>query len=248
MMQTYFTLNAWREALARIFEGFAEQDNVSPAWLVNPSTNRRLKLDKFYPEISVAVRFKGLTAKGQGRKSDLEILEEEARERTRAELCREHGVHLATIDLHEDPVKQIEGLIGVLARAGRSLAQSDRPAEEKARWMPALAAARSRAEQLRSRLTKDPEQMLETLAAAWRDREANLALQLRTASSASSPEAAVAVVLKPGQRVRHVRFGEGVITQIQGEGPEAIIVILFDAAEERTFRADLLADKVEVLE
>lgn len=247
MMQNYFALNAWREALARIFEGFAEQDNVSPTWLVNPSTNRRLKLDKFYPEIAVAVRFKGLTAKGQGRKSDLEILEEEARERTRAELCRRHGVHLATIDLNEDPVKQLEGLLGVLARASRSLAQSDRPAEEKARWMPALAAARSRAEQLRSRLAKDPEQMLETLAAAWRDREANLALQLRSAS-ASSPEAAVAVVLKPGQRVRHVRFGEGVITHIQGEGPEAMVAILFDAADERTFRADLLADKIEVLE
>lgn len=246
-MQTYFTLSAWREILARIFEGFTEQNNVSPAWLVNPATNRRLKLDLFYPEISVAVRFMGLTAKGQGRKSDLEILEEEARERTRAELCREHGVHLATLDLNEDPVKQLDGLISVLARASRSLAQSDRPAEDKTRWMPALAAARSRAEQLRSRLAKDPEQMLENLAAAWRDREANLTLQLRTAP-ASSPEAAVAVVLTPGQRVRHVRFGEGVITHIEGDGPEAMISILFDAAELRTFRADLLADKVEVLE
>lgn len=247
MMHTYSALSAWREALARIFEGFTEQDNVSPTWLVNPSTNRRLKLDKFYPEISVAVRFVGLTAKGQGRKSDLEILEEEARERTRAALCREHGVHLATIDLNEDPVKQLDGLIGVLARASRSLAQSDRPAEDKVRRMPALAAARARAEQLRSRLAKDPEQMLENLAAAWRDREANLALPLR-AASASSSEAAAAVVLKPGQRVRHIRFGEGTITQIEGEGPEAMVSILFDTADLRTFRADLLADKVEVLE
>lgn len=245
MMNNYIVLSAWREMLARIFDGFAERDNVSPDWLVNPSTNRKLKLDKFYPDVSIAVRFVGLTAKGQGRQSDLEVLENTERERSRAELCRQHGVYLATVDPAEDLVKQMDGLLSVMARASRSLAQSDRPAPEMARWMEALAAARSRAEQLRVRVARDPEQMMQNLSESWRDREANLTVQVSVPAPATGE--AVAVVLAPGQRVRHVRFGEGVVMQIDGDGPDAMVSILFDAAQERTFRADLLADKVEVL-
>lgn len=245
MMNTYTVLSAWRELLARIFDGFAAQDNISPDWLVNPSTNRKLKLDKVYPDVAIAVRFVGLTAKGQGRQSDLEVLENEERERARAELCRTHGVHLASVDPAEDIIKQMDGLLSVLARASRALAQGDRPTQEKAALMTALAAARSRAEQLRSRLVQNPEQMLENLAASWRDREANLAVELNAPTPTNAQ--AVAVVLATGQRVRHTRFGEGVVTRIDGSGAEAMISILFDAAQERTFRADLLADKVEVL-
>jgi len=86
---------------------------------------------------------------------------------------------------------------------------------------------------------------MENLAAGWRDREANLAVQLSVPAPAASPS--LAIVLASGQRVRHVRFGEGVVTRIDGSGPEAMVAILFDAAQERTFRADLLGDKVEVL-
>ena len=60
----YTEMNAWREILARTFDGFFEQDNVSPEWLINPATKRRLKLDKFYPEAGLAIRFIGLVAKG----------------------------------------------------------------------------------------------------------------------------------------------------------------------------------------
>jgi hypothetical protein len=42
----YTEMNAWREILARTFDGFFEQDNVSPEWLINPATKRRLKLDQ----------------------------------------------------------------------------------------------------------------------------------------------------------------------------------------------------------
>ncbi len=246
MMNTYIVLSAWREVLARIFTGFTEQDNISPEWLVNPSTNRKLKLDKVYPEAAIAVRFVGLTAKGQGRQSDLDVLENEERERARAELCRTHGVHLASLDPAEDIVKQMDGLLSVLARASRALAQSERPTPEKSTGMTALAAARSRAEQIRSRLVQNPEQMVENLAASWRDREANFAVQVSVPAPATAGPTVV-LVLAPGQRVRHVRFGEGVVTRIDGSGAEAMVAILFDAAQERTFRADLLADKVEVI-
>jgi hypothetical protein len=245
MMNNYVVISAWRELLARIFAGFTEQDNISPDWLVNPSTNRKLKLDKVYPDAAIAIRFVGLTAKGQARQSDLQVLENEERERARAELCRAHGVHLASVDPAEDMVKQLDALLSVLARASRALAQSERPAQEKSSGMTALAAARTRAEQLRSRIVQNPGQMMENLAASWRDREANLAVQLSVPAPAANPS--VAIVLASGQRVRHVRFGEGVVTRIDGSGPEAMVSIFFDAAQERTFRADLLGDKVELL-
>jgi hypothetical protein len=52
-------------------------------------------------------------------------------------------------------------------------------------------------------------------------------------------------MLSPGQRVRHLKFGDGVVTRIDGNGDQATVVILFDAAEERSFMAGLLYDKLE---
>ena len=250
MNSIYLSLSAWREILARAFSGYTEQDNVSPEWLVNPATNRKLKLDKFFPEAGIAVRFIGLTAKGQGRQSDWEVLETEQRDQTRAELCRQNGVQLVTIDPNEDIVKQVDGLLSTMARASRMLAQSSRPDTYKMQWMPAMAAARERAERLRSALAKDPEQMIANLADAWREREAGVALELNTTPSPVNPKqvrtgAAANLVLSPGQRVRHLKFGDGVVTRIDGSGEQATVAILFDAAEERTFMAGLLFDKLQ---
>ena len=55
-----FLVYGWREVLARIFAGCDAKYAVTPEWLVNPDTGRRLKLDCLYPEIGVAVRFVGL--------------------------------------------------------------------------------------------------------------------------------------------------------------------------------------------
>ena len=63
-------VNGWREVLARIFDGFEIAYGVSPEWLVNPDTNRRLKLDYLFPDIAVAVRFVGLTGTGQRRRKN----------------------------------------------------------------------------------------------------------------------------------------------------------------------------------
>ncbi len=115
--------------------------------------------------------------------------------------------------------------------------------------MPALAAARTRAEKLRSLVVKNPEQMTATLAEGWRDREAGIAVELsRPSVETRTPTAAPNLVLSLGQRVRHMRFGDGVVTRIDGAGGEAMISILFDAGEERTFQADLLYDKLELID
>ncbi|MDI9546388.1 MAG: hypothetical protein QM346_02195 [Chloroflexota bacterium] len=246
MSTIFLALNAWREILARVFEGFAAQTNVSPEWLVNPATRRRLKLDYYYPDAGIAVRIAGLTAKGQPRQSDWDALEEEQRDQTRAEMCRQNGVQLFLIDPMEDPLKQLDTLTRLLSRASRMLAQSDRPDREKARWMPKLAEARERVSALRSRVDKAPEQMMANLAESWRDREAG-----PPPAPEPLPMPAVATVaiqdLAVGRRVAHERFGPGVITAREGDGAEAKITILFDGEQERTFLLALVQDKLRIL-
>lgn len=237
----YIEMNAWREILARIFEGFTEQDNVSPSWLINPATKRRLKLDKYFPEAGVAFRFVGLTAKGQGRQSDWEVLETENRDQTRQELCRVNGVQLILINPADDPLKQMDQLLLLLARASRVLAQSERTMAEKQKWMPALSEARTRGTQARTMLGRNTEQMMANLAESWRDREAGRVAALSAAVEVpKKPKRRKQIVFTVGQRVNHEHFGEGVITKLEGES----LSILFDAEQERTFATELVTDKL----
>lgn len=245
MSNLYVALNGWREMLARILKDFQAQENVSPTWLVNPATKRRLKLDLYYPDASLAFRFIGLTAKGQGRQSDWEVMEEEQRDQTRQELCRLNGVNLLLIDPMEETVKQMDHLIRLLSRANRLMVQSDRPVAEKMKWQPLLSTAVQKAEELRTRVARNPDQMMANLAESWRDRG-------HDAESIPEPEpipvnaAKKLPPLKVGQRVQHVKFGEGVITSLEGTGIEATIRILFDGDQERTFLVALVADKLSV--
>ncbi len=251
IMSTYFSMLAWREILARIFDGFTLQENVSPDRLINPATRRKLKLDTFYPEANVAIRFTGLTAKGQGRQSDWEQMETQQRDQTRAELCRLNGVQMALIDTNDETVKQMDNLLQVLTRAERVLAASDLPAKERNARRAALTDARGRGEELRSLIRKQPDQMMANLAEAWRDRETNMARAVSAPVSANGTSAGQALVdidtLAVGQRVRHSYFGDGVITTINVSDDDPTIAILFDAALEKTFLASLVQDKLEVV-
>jgi hypothetical protein len=243
-------MNAWREILARIFAEFKVQDNVSPEWLVNPATRRRLKLDLYYPDAGVAIRFVGLTAKGQGRQSDWEVLETEQRDQTRAELCQLHGVQLVLIEPEEDAAKQVDSLVRTLSRASRTLAQGTRAAGEKQKWMPALSAARATATRLHQLIAKNPEQMMANLAESWRDREAGFATTRADVNSAPLPPPTPTRGtdnFAVGQRVRHERFGEGVITGVTLNGADLTLAILFDGAQERTFLSSLVQGKLEII-
>ena len=250
-MSTYFSMLAWREILARIFDGFTLQENVSPDRLINPATRRKLKLDTFYPEANVAIRFTGLTAKGQGRQSDWEQMETQQRDQTRAELCRLNGVQMALIDTNDETVKQMDNLLQVLTRAERVLAASELPAKERNARRAALTDARGRGEELRSLIRKQPDQMMANLAEAWRDRETNMARAASATASTNGAAAGQPLVdidsLTVGQRVRHSYFGDGVITTINASDDDPTIAILFDAALEKTFLASLVQDKLEVV-
>ena len=78
---------AWREILARIFEGLEVERDVSPAWLVNPETGRQLRLNYLLPEVGLAVRIEGLRGREQRQGPDeLERQQQRARACPRAPL------------------------------------------------------------------------------------------------------------------------------------------------------------------
>lgn len=250
MSGVYLAISAWREILARTLDGFEAQDNVSPEWLINPATKRKLKLDRYYPDLSIAVRFVGLTAKGQKRQSDWEALETEQRDQTRAELCKMNGVQLAIIDPLEDPVKQLDRYARIIHKAHEAAAESPRPKKR----VTQLNKAKRTLSDLRGRLSKDPEQVIASLAESWRDRETSVAASLQAsgadtlkATNGSAKKIKAIKSLSVDQRVEHSRFGAGVITGIAGDDADPTISILFDGAEQKSFLASLVLDKLGAL-
>ncbi len=242
-MSTALQLMAWRELLTRIFDGFAHQEDVSPSWLVNPATRRRLKLDILYPEIGIAIRFVGLRGRGRRMLSDWELQEEEERDRVRAELCRQHGVLLVSIPLlNERPGEPLRALSSALGRAARRVAQDDRDIVEKRRLMPLLAQARRRCEDLIQRVRRPEDLTLYT--DLWRDREARLLASLQSASDHPTRPRGRRPRYKEGMAVTHTVFGPGTVIAVTPDGDEQRVTVRFVTAGERTFLASLVADKL----
>ena len=160
-------------------------------------------------------------------------------------------MQLAVIDPLDDPVKQMDGLLTVLSRASRVVAQGDKAKAQKKEAMNDLAKVIAEINRIRANLHTKPEQTLATLAESWRDREAGISTELQQSSTAAAKQVDGAKAarkfktLDEGQRVKHISFGEGVITALEGEGAEMRISILFDGDRERTLLAALVADKLQ---
>jgi hypothetical protein len=229
-------VNGWREVLARVFAGFDAEYGLTPDWLVNPDTHRKLKLDCFFRDIAVAVRFIGLEGTERRRpKSEDEIASEAQREQARAAVCREYGVVLVSIDPDAEPRAGLRSLEMGLARASAQLAQSSISHARKQALMPRLSEARRRAGELTLRL-KDP-RTLNLYAEMWRDRQAELAAQ----SPVKAPPARRRTY-QIGMSVEHERFGPGQITEVLPEEGDIKVTVDFVEAGVRSFYASLLDD------
>jgi hypothetical protein len=233
-------INGWREVLARVFDGFEFELGVTPDWLVNPDSNRRLKLDYLFPQVGIAVRFIGLDGtQRKSRKSDEEAQAEEDREAQRAAVCRAHGVTLVSIDPDGEPRTALRDLETGLARAAAQLAQNSTvPHAAKQRYMPLLSAARRRTGEFVGKL--NPPEKLKLYAEMWWDRQANL--------SAQAPAKPAAAPLRPfriDMEVMHERFGPGRITEIQPEEGDMKITVDFVGAGVRSFYASLVGGKLQ---
>jgi hypothetical protein len=236
---TWINTNAWREVLARVFEGFVARHDVTPDWLVNPETNRRLKLDVLYPEIGVAIRFRGL----QGRKRRWRpCLEEEhqqqARDAARVALCEVHGISLVGIDVVTGQPKAIlRELSTALSKASRRLAKSDFPQAEKGALVEGVSRARSRLDAVARRLRRSED--LKLYAELWQDRQYAEIPQPEPTPTNGRP-----VVYTPGMSVCHVAFGDGVVQAVEADGDDNLVTVLFADGSQKTFAASLISDKL----
>jgi len=238
----WINANAWREVLARVFEGFEVRHDVTPDWLVNPETNRRLKLDVLYPEIGVAVRLMGLRGKQRRQRLSLEEeMQQQARDAARIALCEAHGVSLVGIDVVTgEPKAILRELSAALSRANRRLAKSDRPPTEKVRLMEQVSQARSRLDAIARRLRR-PED-LKLYAELWEDRQ-----YTEIPRPEPTPANGRSQTYLPGMAVRHVAFGDGVVQAIRPDGDDRLVVVQFADGRRKTFAASLIGDKLTPL-
>ncbi|MCP4168105.1 MAG: hypothetical protein GY759_19730 [Chloroflexi bacterium] len=247
-MSTYLYMMGWNEILARTLGRFQAQRNVSPDWLVNPSTKRKLKLDVLYPEIGIAVRFIGMQAKGSRRKSDWEALEDEARDNVRKELCRANGVDLILITPYDSyPSNQFRQISTTLAGASRRLAKSGR-FRGKAKLMEQLANARKQLDTIRPTIGKLDD--LVPYAESWRDREARELADLHTPqpkTNGKRKRRGTSRAFKVGNRVEHDHFGRGTIIQVETKDDDSYLTVNFVTKGEKTLMASLAADKMAVV-
>jgi len=233
---------AWQEVLAQVFEGFEMEGDIAPDWLVNPATGRRLKLDRLYPEVGLAVRFVGAQPGARRRSSDWEVLEGEQRDQTRVTLCRQVGVTLLLIDPNDAEQARVLGrLCTALSGASRRLAQSDRPKRVKGRLMPQLSAARRRCLAIRGRLRR-PED-LALFAELWRDRGTREVIQAQASARGRKP-AGKPRRYRQDQRVRHRLYGDGTVVGLEPRDGDIQVTVRFGDESQRTFLASLVRDKL----
>jgi hypothetical protein len=235
-------LNAWREIIARIFEGFEVKYNVSPDWLINPATNRRLKLDLLYPQIGVALKFEGLQPPQRRRRESLEEEEQrKIRETARDEVCEAHGITLASLNLSTPEHTTVFTILEpALSRATRRLAKDNtRPSAQKAYLLEQLREARSRLNQFKGQIKTDRD--LNPYTELWQDRQFLAAQPESTPVPIEPPP-----LLSEGMRVEHTHFGSGLVKSVTSSGEDNLVTINFDKGGQRTFMLNLLADKLTV--
>ncbi len=234
--------NAWREILERIFDGLTLQAGVTPDWLVNPETGRRLKLDRYYPEAGIGFRFVGSTGKRRVPRSEQELEEETRRNRIREQLCRDRGVTLVSIHVYEsEPRDVLRDIRSALSRSARLLAQGDQPHDVKASLAPRLSRAKRVCDGLAARVRRRDD--LTLYAELWEDRQH----AVRPGPPAAPVERERSNAYSVGLRVRHDRFGEGRVVDVRPGRADDLVVVQFDDGSQRTFAASLVQRKLTAI-
>jgi hypothetical protein len=224
--------NAWREILTRIFENIKTTHNASPEWLVNPATNRRLKLDMLYPDIGVAVRIEGLTGKHRRQRLSLEEEEQEkVRLQAREEMCQAHQIELIVIGLGDEPKAAFRAIDAALGRAKRQV--------KNAESVQQINQARATAANLSHRIIHERD--LNLYADLWEDRQ----YQAPESTDATTAPAEIPTY-KTGMEVEHSAFGPGVIVSVTPGDSDTLLSVDFITAGQKTLAASLVADKLSL--
>jgi hypothetical protein len=231
-LPTWQITNGWREIFARIFADFEIKLNVSPDWLVNPATNRRLKLDLLYPEIGVAVRFEGVEVKQRRRPSLEEEAQQRMRDDARVAVCRAHGIDLIVVDMSVETPKPIfQEIDMMLSRAGQRVKSADLLTKISQARATAAALARQALDYRNFKLYAD----------LWEDRQ----YQVVTPAPATVP-IKHAVAFAVGMEVEHTNYGPGFVVATAPSDGDTLVTVDFITAGQKTFAASLVADKLRL--
>ena len=224
--------NAWREILTRIFADIKTTTNASPEWLVNPVTNRRLKLDMLYPDIGVAVRIEGLTGKQRRQRRSLEEEEQEKnRRQARDEVCRVHNIELIVISLGNEPKAAFRAIDAALGRAKQRA--------KDASAIRQISQSRATAAGLSHRILLERD--LNLYADLWQDRQYQV-------PEPAAPKAAPSEIpaFEVGMEVEHTAFGPGVIVSVTPGDSDTLLSVDFVTAGQKILAASLVADKLSI--
>lgn len=227
--------NAWRELFARIFENVEYQLNVSPEWLINPATNRKLKLDILYPDIGMAVWFEGLQGKQRKRRLSLEEeIQQQNRGDARQGLCAQNGIYLILVQLWEGkPQSVFKEIDTALSRAGRRVKQNDTLWEQ-------VKTSRATASALSRKIFSEAD--LKLYADLWNDRQFREVEQ--TTQTNIEKEILPVASFTEGMEVEHASFGPGVIISISPTNDDTLLTVDFITAGQKTLAASLVAGKL----
>ncbi len=230
-LPTWLIMNGWREILARVFAGLETKLNVSPDWLVNPATNRHLKLDLLYPDINVAVRFEGADVKQRRRRLSLEEeQQQQTRDYARIEVCRAHNIDLIQIELSAaNPQVVFQNIDMALSRAAQRIKSPD--LLQKIRGARATAATLSRQAATYS--------SFKLYADLWQDRQ----YQVTSSAPVTTPTRST-THFTPGMEVEHTTFGPGIILSTTPSGDDTLVTVDFITAGQKTLAASLVGDKL----
>jgi len=224
--------NAWREILTRIFENIETKYNASPAWLVNPATKRRLKLDMLYPDIGVAVRIEGLTGKQRRQRLSLEEEDQQKiRLQAREEICRAHQIELIVISLGNEPKAAFRAIDTALGRAKQQAKNSD--------TVQQINQARATAAGLSHRILAERD--LNLYADLWQDRQYQVPEPIGTTAVSTEIPA-----YEVGMEVEHTIFGPGVIVSVTPGDNDTLLLVDFITTGQKTLAASLVIDKLSL--
>ncbi len=210
------TANAYLEIIEQILGEFHAVENATPDWLVDSNTGRRFKVDRLYPELGIAIRFKGiLDQSGKSALDEIELMEETGRDETRARLCRQADIALVMLNVEENtPSKTLNEIHTALSAAARRIAQRRVAQRSKLDLLPRIASAKIKCRRILSEISS-PKGIL-SLAQAWENRQ-------------FAPKNKAPTGYQPGMAVKHPEYGRGLVLRVVpgGEKEETEIVVQF---------------------
>jgi peptide/nickel transport system permease protein len=137
----------WPQILDEILLDLRRVDRAAPPWLSVPSTGKRIVVDRLYPDVGIAVRFREAGK------------EPEFPDPLLVTLCRRAGGTPIILDRAAAPTAaQVGQICVVLSQAARRLAQAPDAQQMKTELLPRIGRARIACQRMRVELEAEEEQ------------------------------------------------------------------------------------------